>query len=72
MTADFGKGGGGKQMSRAGKTPAGEWRLDRAALVLARTPWGRSGYARARGLMRLFVWIEHICLGPPPGTAPGG
>ncbi len=49
-------------MSRAGKTPAWEWRLDRAVLALARTPWGRSGYGRARGLMRLFVWIEHILL----------
>ena len=36
--------------------------MDHLVLALGRTPWGRSGYGRPHGLMRLFAWIEKILL----------
>ena len=49
-------------MKQAGRPPAWERWLDRTVLALGRSPWGRSGYGRPRGLMHVFVWIEQILL----------
>ncbi len=49
-------------MKQLRRPPGWEWWLDRVVLALGRTPWGRSGYGQARGLMRVFLWVERMLL----------